>query len=458
MEIRHAVKEDIHEIMRIYEYARRFMAEHGNPDQWGPTNWPPEALIRQDIANGSSYVCIHEDKIVGTFFFEMGKEIEPAYCALEGGVWMEDSPYGVIHRLAGSGAVHGVGSFCVEWAYRQCGHLRMDTHGDNYVMQNLLKKSGFVHCGTVYVEEDDHPRMAYEKISNNKIAVISDIHGNYIAFQRCLSYVLGEGIRTFIFLGDYLGEFPYPQKTMEILYSLKEKYTCFFLRGNKEDYWLDRKYNENCIWKNGNTTVGAMKYCYENLTDKDISFFESLPICREILFDGMEPILACHGSPDRNKKKMLPGDAGTERIMEECGRRYILCGHTHIQGVFSHGGKVLLNPGSAGAALGGGGKAQFMILNKDGEGWGHQLISLDYDKESVVKEMKESGLWDAAPYWCRVTRHVMLTGELSQGMVLGRAMELCAEEAGGCDWYNIPEKYWEEAVNERMPEEREING
>ena len=46
----------------------------------------------------------------------------------------------------------------------QCGHLRMDTHGDNYVMQNLLKKSGFVHCGTVYVEEDDHPRMAYEKI------------------------------------------------------------------------------------------------------------------------------------------------------------------------------------------------------------------------------------------------------------------------------------------------------
>ena len=144
MEIRHAVKEDIHEIMRIYEYARRFMAEHGNPDQWGPTNWPPEALIRQDIANGSSYVCIHEDKIVGTFFFEMGKEIEPAYCALEGGVWMEDSPYGVIHRLAGSGAVHGVGSFCVEWAYRQCGHLRMDTHGDNYVMQNLLKKSLFI--------------------------------------------------------------------------------------------------------------------------------------------------------------------------------------------------------------------------------------------------------------------------------------------------------------------------
>ena len=119
-----------------------------------------------------------------------------------------------------------------------------------------------------------------------KIAVLSDIHGNYIAFQKCLEYVLGMGIRAFIFLGDYLGEFPYPQKTMEILYSLKEKYTCFFLQGNKEDYWISRKYDKNCVWKNGNSTVGAMKYCYKNLTDKDIGFFESFPLCREITLTG----------------------------------------------------------------------------------------------------------------------------------------------------------------------------
>ena len=34
-----------------------------------------------------------------------------------------------------------------------------------------------------------------------KIAVLSDIHGNYIAFQKCLEYVLGMGIRAFIFFG-----------------------------------------------------------------------------------------------------------------------------------------------------------------------------------------------------------------------------------------------------------------
>ena len=38
-----------------------------------------------------------------------------------------------------------------------------DTHGDNIVMQNLLRKLGFNHSGTIYVEEDDYPRLAFEK-------------------------------------------------------------------------------------------------------------------------------------------------------------------------------------------------------------------------------------------------------------------------------------------------------
>ena len=167
MKIRHSTEEDFEQIMRIYEYARSFMTEHGNPNQWGPTNWPPEELIHSDIAVGNSYVCVCEDEIVGTFFFIQGKEIEPTYRVIKDGAWLDDSPYGVIHRLAGNGSVNGVGSFCIEWAFRQCGHLRVDTHGDNRVMQNLLRKNGFVHCGTISVEQDCYPRLAFEKISMN---------------------------------------------------------------------------------------------------------------------------------------------------------------------------------------------------------------------------------------------------------------------------------------------------
>lgn len=165
MEIRHSTEDDLHRIMKIYEYARRFMAEHGNPNQWGPTNWPPEELIRSDIAEGNSYVCICEERIVGTFFFKQGKDIEPTYHSIENGAWLDDSAYGVIHRLAGDGTVNGIGKCCIEWAFKQCGHLRIDTHGDNQVMQNLLEKSGFHFCGIIYVIEDSYPRLAYERLN-----------------------------------------------------------------------------------------------------------------------------------------------------------------------------------------------------------------------------------------------------------------------------------------------------
>lgn len=164
MEIRHSTEKDFTQIMEIYDYARRFMAEHGNPNQWGPTHWPPEQLIHNDILSGTSYVCVHEKRVVGTFFFLTGIDIEPVYRHIENGKWMNDSAYGVVHRLAGDGSVKGIGEFCLSWAYRQCGHLRIDTHGDNIVMQNLLKKMGFTHCGTIYVEEDNYPRLAYEKL------------------------------------------------------------------------------------------------------------------------------------------------------------------------------------------------------------------------------------------------------------------------------------------------------
>ena len=162
--IRKSKPGDLPRIMEIYAYARRYMAEHGNPDQWGPTCWPPESLIRRDITEGCSYVCeAASGEIAGTFYFTQGPDIEPTYRKITNGAWLDNSPYGVVHRIASAGSEKGVGAFCLNWAYTQCGHLRIDTHGDNTVMQNLLGKLGFIHCGTIYVEEDDAPRLAFEK-------------------------------------------------------------------------------------------------------------------------------------------------------------------------------------------------------------------------------------------------------------------------------------------------------
>ncbi len=163
---------------------------------------------------------------------------------------------------------------------------------------------------------------------------------------------------------------------------------------------------------------------------------------------GHEPILACHGSPNSNREKLLPDNENTKITLKNCTQKYILCGHTHIQQVIEYNGKVVLNPGAVGVSLHSNGRAQFMVLHSNDKEWDYEFISMDYDKERVIKEMRESGLMELAPYWNQITVHLMLTGELSHGTVLAKAMEYCKKDTGNCIWYDIPEIYWEKAVRE----------
>ena len=44
-----------------------------------------------------------------------------------------------------------------------------------------------------------------------KLAVLSDVHGGYVALQACLERAFAEQVDAFVFLGDYLGELAYPR-------------------------------------------------------------------------------------------------------------------------------------------------------------------------------------------------------------------------------------------------------
>lgn len=163
MELRLTRLEDLETVMNIYARARDFMKETGNPRQWGLSNWPPEERIRKDIAASKSYVCMEGQKIAAVFYYDFGKDIDPTYREIEG-AWLSDSPYGVVHRIASAGIVPGAGSWCIQQMFERSRHLRMDTHPDNLIMQKTLLKLGFHKTGMIHVEEDDDPRIAFEKI------------------------------------------------------------------------------------------------------------------------------------------------------------------------------------------------------------------------------------------------------------------------------------------------------
>lgn len=270
-------------------------------------------------------------------------------------------------------------------------------------------------------------------------AVLSDIHGNYLALEACLGHAMRHGAQKFVLLGDYIGEFPCPQRTMEQLYRLQRQFPCSFARGNKEDYWIRGREGGERQWKTGSAS-GALRYAYDRLRPQDIEFFAGMPLCCAVA----PGVIACHATPKDNRGKMRPGDAETLRILEQCGAQTVLFGHTHVQSVFSHAGRRAANPGAVGVALHSGGRAQYLLLDGDEMA----LQSVEYDREVMARKIRNSELWEMAPGWSRTTVHLLQTGEGPHSAVLARAQQYCREQYGACVWPDIPEDCWDRALED----------
>ena len=157
-QIRKAKIDDLPRVLEIYAHARDFMARTGNPDQWG-NHYPPLEMLEADILAGNLYV-VEDGQVHGVFaYFRLP---DPTYAYIEDGEWLDNSPYGTIHRVAADGS-GGVFTAVLAFVAAQNPHVRIDTHHDNKVMQHVLEKNGFHRCGIIYLENGD-PRIAYEKV------------------------------------------------------------------------------------------------------------------------------------------------------------------------------------------------------------------------------------------------------------------------------------------------------
>jgi RimJ/RimL family protein N-acetyltransferase len=152
MEIRETNRDDLEEILKIYESAQQYMLENGNPHQW-VNGYPDEEIILMDIENKHHFVCVDDNRIVGCFVLIEGDD--PTYKEIFKGQWLDNNPYAVIHRAAVLEHGKGIGSKCIEWCFSRHKNIRVDTHKDNTPMQRLLIKKGFQYCGVIYTRWGD---------------------------------------------------------------------------------------------------------------------------------------------------------------------------------------------------------------------------------------------------------------------------------------------------------------
>lgn len=160
MKIIQATTKDVNQIMEIIEHARTIMRANGNTTQW-TNRYPSKEIILSDIECNHGFVCLENEEITGYFCFFKGNDPEPNYQVIENGNWLNDKPYGVIHRLASNGKAKGVAKACFDYCFKQIQNIKVDTNHDNIPMQNFFKKYGFTYCGVIYVN-DGTPRDAFQ--------------------------------------------------------------------------------------------------------------------------------------------------------------------------------------------------------------------------------------------------------------------------------------------------------
>lgn len=160
--ITHSREEDIEEIMSVYESAKSFMRREGNMTQW-TGGYPSREIILRDMVAGNhfSYKDPSTGQLLMVFSFIKGDD--PTYACIEDGEWLNNEPYGTVHRIASSGHQGGMLERCLGYCAGQVDNLRIDTHSDNHSMQKALQRTGFTRCGIIYIA-DGSPRIAFQKI------------------------------------------------------------------------------------------------------------------------------------------------------------------------------------------------------------------------------------------------------------------------------------------------------
>ena len=184
---------------------------------------------------------------------------------------------------------------------------------------------------------------------------------------------------------------------MSMLYELQKKYSCCFLRGNKENYQLDQLGEAYPEWDAFPSTIGMLRYANKHLTEEDITFFNSLPISMTIKNDALPDIVTCHGSPRKVNEKFAVNEQSLTEVVSETEADYIICGHTHKRMELKYGTTHVWNPGAVGASIDVPYSYSFMIIHGENGEWTPEFISLEADVNAILADMKNSGLYETAP-------------------------------------------------------------
>ena len=235
-----------------------------------------------------------------------------------------------------------------------------------------------------------------------KIAIISDIHGNLEALKTTLKDIKDRGVSEIYCIGDIIHKGVHSKECIELV-----KENCkVVLQGNCDDYFT-KEYDLSQI--DNETEKKRIMWNKEILDDDDRVYLQSLPLTYEFYLSG-RLVRIFHATQDSQYKTLgifdglkekynifLPSDKTQSQETADV----IVYGHIHTQLSEQKYNRLLLNCGSVGDALDyirndakdgnvlNNTNAQYLILegnlgSKEYGSFSYQFIRIPYDIEKEL--------------------------------------------------------------------------
>lgn len=218
-----------------------------------------------------------------------------------------------------------------------------------------------------------------------RFAVISDIHGNYAAFDAVLADIARRGVDATVGLGDFVSG---PFDPVSVIDRLMAE-GIPGVRGNHDRWLVDGRENDWAV----DALVRTM------MSPAQLDWLGRLPATRVQAGE----VFMCHGTPSDDNTFWMDTltEAGAMSLSRDsieaaaAGVDYpvLLCGHTHVPRMLRLAdGRLVVNPGSVGLPfLIGSPDARYAIVERHDGRWSAELIAIPYDKEPAVAQAEELG-------------------------------------------------------------------
>lgn len=220
-----------------------------------------------------------------------------------------------------------------------------------------------------------------------KVAVLSDIHGNFQALESVMEDVKANNCEQVFCLGDLAMAGPQPRMVIDYV---RKQNNWTVIQGNTDKMIADFSPE---ILQNVKNNFPVMA----NAIADDVIFIEedkkdylrNLPAQKELTLEGVK-LLLVHGSPRRNNEDILPDMPLKiiEEMLEGTNADLIFCGHTHVPAGYQTNKKqTVVNVGSAGRPMTDEPKACYVIADFQDGGFSIEHRFIDYDRQTAADIM-----------------------------------------------------------------------